>query len=209
MTLKVLDEYNIKYTYKGLKIFIQGNQKYVANNVIVEGDYSNAAFLDALNYLDNKVEVLGLVEDSLQGDKKYLEYFKKINKGHATLEIGNCIDLAPILMALGAVKHGVTLTGTNRLKIKESDRAAAMQIELAKIGVSVDIFNDFLIVHKCELHQPTSDFDSHNDHRIAMSLSILSCMFDIKINNYEAVSKSYPTYFEDLIKLGGDITYEN
>ena len=84
-----------------------------------------------------------------------------------------------------------------------------MQIELAKIGVSVDIFNDFLIVHKCELHQPTSDFDSHNDHRIAMALSILSCMFDIKISNYEAVSKSYPTYFEDLIKLGGDITYEN
>lgn len=209
MTLKVLDEYNIKYTYKGLKIFIQGNQKYVANNVTVEGDYSNAAFLDALNYLDNKVKVLGLKEDSLQGDKKYLEYFKKINKGHDTLSIGNCIDLAPILMALGAVKHGVTLTGTNRLKIKESDRAAAMQIELAKIGVSVDIFNDFLIVHKCELHQPTSDFDSHNDHRIAMALSILSCMFDIKINNYEAVSKSYPTYFEDLIKLGGDITYEN
>ena len=209
MTLKVLDEYNIKYTYKGLKIFIQGNQKYVANNAIVEGDYSNAAFLDALNYLDNKVNVLGLIEDSLQGDKKYLEYFKKIDKGHDTLSIGNCIDLAPILMALGAVKHGVTLTGTNRLKIKESDRAAAMQIELAKIGVSVDIFNDFIIVHKCELHQPASDFDSHNDHRIAMALSILSCMYDIKINNYEAVSKSYPTYFEDLIKLGGDITYEN
>lgn len=209
MTLKVLDEYNIKYTYKGLKIFIQGNQKYVANNVTVEGDYSNAAFLDALNYLDNEVKVLGLKEDSLQGDKKYLEYFKKIDKGHDTLSIGNCIDLAPILMVLGAVKYGVTLTGTNRLKIKESDRAAAMQIELAKIGVSVDIFNDFLIVHKCELHQPTSDFDSHNDHRIAMALSILSCMFDIKISNYEAVSKSYPTYFEDLIKLGGDITYEN
>lgn len=209
MTLKVLDEYNIKYTYKGLKIFIPGNQKYVANNAIVEGDYSNAAFLDALNYLDNEVKVLGLIEDSLQGDKKYLEYFKKIDKGHDTLSIGNCIDLAPILMALGAVKHGVTLTGTNRLKIKESDRAAAMQIELAKIGVSVDIFNDFLIVHKCELHQPTSDFDSHNDHRIAMALSILSCMFDIKISNYEAVSKSYPTYFEDLIKLGGKITYED
>ena len=112
-------------------------------------------------------------------------------------------------MALASIKHGVTLTGTNRLKIKESDRASAMQQELYKIGVNVDIFDDFLIVHKCNLHQPIQAFASHYDHRIAMALSILSSLFDIEIDNYQAVSKSYPTYFEDLIKLGGKITYED
>ena len=208
MTLKVLDEYNIKYTRKGLKIYIEGNQKYVGKDVIVEGDYSNAAFLDVLNYLNNDVKVLGLVENSLQGDKKYIEYFNKINNGNTSLSVSNCIDLAPILMAFAAIKDGVTLTGTNRLKIKESDRAKAMQIELAKVGVSVDIFDDFLIVHKCNLRKPTLPFASHNDHRIAMALSILSCMFDIEILDFKAVSKSYPTYFEDLIKLGGKIEYE-
>ena len=209
MTLKVLEEYGIKIIRKGLEIHIKGNQNYIAKDVIVEGDYSNSAFLDALNYLDNKVNVLGLVTPSLQGDKVYLEYFEKINKEHTSLSVSNCIDLAPVLMALASIKHGVTLTGTNRLKIKESDRAAAMQQELYKIGVNVDIFDNFLIVHKCDLHKPIQAFDSHNDHRIAMALSILSSIFDIEIDNYQAVSKSYPTYFEDLIKLGGKITYEN
>ena len=209
MTLKVLEEYGIKIIKKGLELHIKGNQNYIAKDVIVEGDYSNSAFLDALNYLDNKVNVLGLVTPSLQGDKVYLEYFEKINKEHTSLSVSNCIDLAPVLMALASIKHGVTLTGTNRLKIKESDRAAAMQQELYKIGVNVDIFDNFLIVHKCNLHQPIQAFDSHNDHRIAMALSILSSLFDIEIDNYQAVSKSYPTYFEDLIKLGGKITYEN
>ena len=209
MTLKVLEEYGIKIIKKGLELHIKGNQSYIAKDVIVEGDYSNSAFLDALNYLDNKVNVLGLVTPSLQGDKVYLEYFEKINKEHTSLSVSNCIDLAPVLMALASIKHGVTLTGTNRLKIKESDRAAAMQQELYKIGVNVDIFDDFLIVHKCHLHQPIQAFDSHNDHRIAMALSILSSLFDIEIDNYQAVSKSYPTYFEDLIKLGGKITYED
>lgn len=208
MTLKVLDEYNIKYSLKGLKIYIEGNQKYIGKNVIVEGDYSNAAFLDALNLCDNQVKVEGLVAKSLQGDKVYLDYFKKINEKHVTLSVSNCIDLAPVLMVIGAIKHGVTLSGTNRLKIKESDRASAMQEELAKIGVSVDIFNDFLIVHRCDLHAPIAAFSSHNDHRIAMALSILSSMFDIEIEDFKAVSKSYPTYFEDLIKLGGKIEYE-
>lgn len=209
MTLKVLDEYNIKYTRKGLKIYINGNQKYVAKDIIVEADYSNAAFLDALNYLGNDIKLLGLVEKSLQGDRKYKEYFEKINKGYDSLDIANCIDLAPILMVFAAMKNGVTLNGTNRLKIKESDRAASMQEELAKIGVSVDIFNDFVVVHKCEMHSPIEAFDSHNDHRIAMALSILSSMYDIEISNAQAVSKSYPTYFDELMKLGGKITYED
>ena len=208
MTLKVLEDYNIKCVRKGLTITIKGNQQYVAKDFEVEGDYSNAAFYDAFNYLDNNVTLKGLNDDSLQGDKVYKQYFEKLNNSNVTLDVSNAIDLAPVLMALAAIKHGCTLNNTSRLKIKESNRAEAMQQELAKVGVSVDIFDNFLIVHKCEIKEPTESFDSHNDHRIAMAMSMFAALFDISINNALAINKSYPTFYEDFVKLGGKMDYE-
>lgn len=208
MTLKVLDEYQIDYRFEGNSIYLKGNQKYISHDVEVEGDYSNSSFLDALNYLDNKVEIFGLNKESIQGDKVYLDYFKLINSSHPIIDVSNCIDLAPILMCLGALKNGVTLTKTNRLKIKESSRGEKMKEELTKIGVKVDIYDDYIIVNKSSLVPPKDCFNSHNDHRIVMALSLISSLFDIEIDGAEAINKSYPRYFKDLEKLGGHIIYE-
>ena len=208
MTLNVLNKFNIKYERNNNTIKIFGNQKYIGINSIIEGDYSNSAFLDAFNYLSCNVKINNLNPYSLQGDKVYIDYFNKLNKDYYELDISNCIDLGPVLFAFAALNHGGKFTGTSRLKIKESNRDLAMKEELAKVGVEVIVNDNDVIVNKSLIHKPLVPFDSHNDHRIVMALSLFLTQFDIQINNANAINKSYPYYFKDLEKLGVDVTYD-
>ena len=171
----------------------------------VEGDYSNAAFFDALNLLGGSVEVIGLNEDSLQGDRIYSDYFIEISQGTPTLSLADCPDLAPILMAMAAVFHGARFTDTARLKIKESDRGAAMAKELKKCGVRVDLFDNEIIVYGGMLAAPTETFDGHNDHRIVMSMAVLCAKLGGTIEGAQAVAKSFPRFFEQLKGLGIEV----
>ena len=104
----------------------------------IEGDYSNAAFLDAFNHIGSHVQVGNLKADSLQGDRVYRDYFRLISEGTPTLDISDCPDLGPILFAVAAVKGGGVFTGTKRLKIKESDRGEVMKAELSKFGAVIE-----------------------------------------------------------------------
>lgn len=214
MTLDVLKNYGINIEtniYEHLddneKILfkINGNQKYIANDYSIEGDYSNAAFIDAFNYFDNEITLNGLNPSSLQADKIYKEHFETLNKGSAIIDISNCIDLGPILITFASLKHGAKFINTERLKIKESDRGNVIANELKKCGADIEVYDNEIIINKKELHKPNATLYSHNDHRIAMSLSLLSTLFDIEIEGSECVSKSYPGYFDDLKKLGAII----
>ena len=82
----------------------------------IEGDYSNAAFLDAFNQMGSDIQISNLKPDSLQGDRVYKTYFKQIAEGCPTLDISDCPDLGPVLFALAAMKNGAVFTGTDRLK---------------------------------------------------------------------------------------------
>ena len=188
------------------KVF--GSQVYAPLNETVEGDYSNAAFIDVFNYLGSKVTINNLNPNSLQGDKAYIEYFKILDKEFATIDISNAIDLGPVLFAFASIKNGAKFIGTSRLKIKESDRAVVMKQELEKFGVIMQINEDDVIIVKSNLHKADSAIDSHNDHRIAMSISMFSSIYDIEIEDAEAVNKSYPDFYKDLQKLGANIIYE-
>lgn len=214
MTLEVLKNYGIQIetnlTRRGehcepVYFKIKGNQKYSAHNFSIEGDYSNAAFIDAFNYFGNTINLTGLNLDSLQSDKVYKKYFDMLDKSFSEIDISNCIDLGPILITFAALKNGAKFTGTSRLKIKESDRGNVIAEELKKCGADISVLENEIIVNKKELHSSTTPFNSHNDHRIAMSLSLLSTQFDIEINDAECVSKSYPGYFDDLKSLGATI----
>ena len=185
-----------------LVFLVPGNQKYIANNNSIEGDYSNAAFIDAFNYFGNKIVLNGLNPDSLQSDKIYKKNFDKLESGFAEIDISNCIDLGPILITFAALKNGAKFINTSRLKIKESDRGKAIAEELAKCNADISILDNEIIVKKNKLNRPKEALNSHNDHRIAMSLSLLSTLFDVEIDGAECVSKSYPGYFDDLKKLG-------
>ncbi|MBR1454556.1 MAG: 3-phosphoshikimate 1-carboxyvinyltransferase [Lachnospiraceae bacterium] len=186
---------------------IKGNQKYVAHDFRIEGDYSNASFIDAFNYFNNLIFISGLNGSSLQSDKIYKEFFDKLNDDFCYIDISNCIDLGPILITFAALKNGGCFSGTERLQIKESNRGSAIATELKKCNANIDVFDNEIIVKKSDLINPNVAFDSHNDHRIVMSLTLLSTLFDIKINDYQCVKKSYPNFFDDLKLLGANIEY--
>lgn len=152
MTISALAAFGVKASWQDENtIFVKGSQDYIAAETAVEGDYSNAAFLDALNVLGGGVKVTNLRPDSLQGDRVYKQLFEQIKYMNMAdhdkpIDISDCPDLGPVLFAVAALCGGGHFTGCRRLKIKESDRAAAMAAELAKLGVAVEVSEDEVVV---------------------------------------------------------------
>lgn len=209
MTVDALSAFGVNVTWENENtLYIKGAQSFVPSEISVEGDYSGSAFIEALNLFGSSVEVTGLKANSLQADEAYRQYFPMLQAGTPTIHIGNCPDLAPILFAVAAAKHGGVFLGTKRLKIKESDRAAAMAEELEKFGTSVEVYEDRVVVYPKEFHAPNEVLNGHNDHRIVMALSILLTLTGGEIEGAEAVSKSYPAFFEDLAALGIEVSKE-
>lgn len=207
LTVDVLKKAGIEIVEKEENVFsIKGNQRYVGGEYVVEGDWSNGAMLLALNELGGNVEVVGLDENSVQGDKVCKTIFKELNEKKAIIDLANCPDLAPIAFCMAAVKEGATFVGTRRLKIKESDRAQAMAQELAKFGIDVEVRENEVVIHKNDIKTPDCAICGHNDHRIVMACSILLSMVGGVIDGAEAVKKSFPNFFETIGKLG--VKYE-
>lgn len=171
----------------------------------IEGDYSNAAFLDAFNHIGSQIEIGNLCPDSLQGDKVYGKYFEMISDGTPTLDISDCPDLGPVLFALAALKNGAVFTGTDRLKAKESDRGAAMHAELSKLGKGLVFGDNTITVPKQSLEYRGIPIDGHNDHRIVMAMSVILTKTGGVLNGTQAVRKSYPSFFEEIKRLGAEV----
>ena len=171
----------------------------------IEGDYSNAAFLDAFNHIGSEIKIENLNADSLQGDSVYASYFEQISRCTPTLDISDCPDLGPILFALAALKNGAIFTGTDRLKAKESDRGAAMHEELSKLGGGLIFGNNTITVPKQELEYKGNVLDGHNDHRIVMAMSVILSKTGGTIHGAEAIRKSYPRFFENIKGLGAEV----
>ena len=203
LTLEILNEFSVTVERPNDKEFIiKGNQEFKPTKLYCEGDWSNSAFLEAFNLIGGNVKVDGLNINSTQGDKIYREYFEKLKQGAPVLDIKDCPDLAPILMTMSTLLNGAVLKGTSRLKIKESDRGEVMKNELSKFSADITVLDDEIIIKKADLKTPTEILCGNNDHRIAMSLTVISSVFGGVIENAECVNKSYPLFFEDCEKLG-------
>lgn len=202
LTLKSLEEFGVKAEWTDENtLFVRGNQQFVPCNITVEGDYSNACAFDAFNTIGGRVNVTGLDENSLQGDRVYKEYFKSLTDGKAELDISDCPDLGPVLFAVAASNHGGVFTGTDRLRIKESNRISAMKTELEKVGAYVYEEDSRVTVISAPLSEPTCEIDSHNDHRIVMAMSLILSKTGGVITNAQAINKSLPDYFDKLKTL--------
>lgn len=209
ITLATMKEYGVEVDeIDENRFMIRGGQAYAARNAEVEGDWSNAAVWYALKMLGSPLHITGLNEKSLQGDKVCVEHLKAMERDGAEIDLSDCPDLGPVLMAAAAAGRGALFTGTRRLAIKESDRGAAMAEELARFGVTVQRTENTIRVPGGCLKAPNEKLDGHNDHRIVMATAMLCCVTGGTVTGIGAVSKSYPDLFDKLIQAGVKITYE-
>lgn len=213
LTLDTLAKFGITITRENNIFYIKGNQKYTPADMKIEGDASNAAFFEALNLFGGVASVAGLNPQSKQGDMVFKRHFEALKCGSGNpIDLSDCPDLAPVLFTAAALCGGGCFTHTDRLRLKESDRITAMKEELEKLGARIEVIDGVdggtVIIHSAELHAPSAPLSSHNDHRIAMSLSILCTRFGGEIEGAEAVAKSMPDFFEKLDSLGVQITKE-
>ena len=226
LTLQMLEIFQVNAYFKDdHTLIIPGNQKYQPCNYTIEGDYSQLAFFAVLAAINNDLEVYGVHHNSKQGDKQIIQILKdfkiniepikfgyKIKKGipiACDIDLSNCPDLGPILCVLGMYAKGTTkIYNAARLRIKESDRIEAMEIELKKLGVHISSTYDEITIVGNDQYQTNQDFDAHNDHRIVMALSVACSLVNQEciIHNAQAINKSYPNFFEDYLKVKGCVT---
>ncbi len=206
ITRKVMERYGVKTEWEDEKTIRIDKGAYRGIDSRVEGDWSNAAFLFALG-LFGDVAVTGLDLDSVQGDRVCVRQLESLRGGYAEIDITDCPDNGPVLMAAAAALHGARLTGTSRLRAKESDRGEAMAAELRKFGAEVTVFDDEIEI-KSGIRRPDTALYGHNDHRVVMALSVLLTLTGGAIEGAEAVNKSYPGFFGDLEDLGIGVGYE-
>ena len=207
---------------------IPGGQQYHPRDYIVEGDYSQAAFLAVLGAVKGGITLTGLAAETLQGDAAILDILRRCGAKFTRTEAGlvfeqaplhgvdidlaDCPDLGPVLMVLGLLCEGTTvIRNAERLRIKESDRIAAMEAELRACGGVLSSEGGTITVQGCKprLHAPETPLSGHNDHRVVMSLTVLALAADIPlaINEAEAVQKSWPHFFDALKPLGVEVHY--
>ncbi len=225
-TLEVLQQAGIGYEQSAQHIEVYPGE-FKLNPVEIEPDWSSAAYWLAFTcLLPAKLRLLGLKADSLQADKRALTHLQAFGLQHRFESDGlvvwreptlnetqkiewdfrDCPDLAPTLIVLcAALKRQAVFTGIQSLRIKESDRLLALQTELRKFGAQLHINEaSAVLVSGCSL-EPTETItvNSWQDHRIAMSLSLMTAVgYALYFDTIEVVSKSYPAFWEDLAKFG-------
>ena len=210
LTLQALAAFGVKADWADdYTLSVPGSQSYSPRQLTVEGDHSNAAFFQALDLLGGQVAVTGLNNNSLQGDRVYGQLFSRLDQGPAEIDLADCPDLGPVLMAVAAARHGAVFTNARRLRLKESDRGAAMGQELRKFGAAVEADDNVITVRPGSLHRPAEPLYGHNDHRVVMALSVLCSRFGGSIRGAEAVRKSLPDFFERLRALGVKVNEVN
>ena len=173
----------------------------------VEADWSQAGFWYAANFLDNQLLLQGLNPNSTQGDMAVSDlYWKLARPGETEIDISGWPDLLPPLAVMAAVRSGMTrFVNAARLRIKESDRLATVAAMLNALGCDVEELPDALFVHG-GTPLTGGTVDGANDHRIVMAAAIAATASSapVTILGAEAVSKSYPSFWEEYRRLGGD-----
>ena len=207
---------------------VLGGQQYRPCDYTVEGDYSQAAFPAVLGAVCGGVTITGLAPDTLQGDAVILDIlrrcgavftrtgdrvtFEKAPLHGVDIDLADCPDLGPVLMVLGLLCEGTTvIRNAGRLRLKESDRIAAMEAELRAVGGIVESEGGTITVQGCadRLHYPAAPLCGHNDHRVVMSLAVLALAtgLSLTVDGAEAVQKSWPNFFEAIRPLGAEVEY--
>ena len=228
MSLNLMNSFGIKSAVKGNKISIK-NQEFSSGSYIVESDWSAASYWYSILSISDNINNLtlqGLKKKSNQGDSVISELMKsfgvntqykedgivltkiKFDTEEIELDFRDCPDLAQTILVVAAYhKIKLKVSGVESLKIKETDRLLAMKNELKKIGCDFYEEGNYWLLEKRrrEIDDELS-IDTYKDHRMAMAFAPLASKKSMIINDPDVVVKSYPTYWEDLKKVGFIIT---
>ena len=180
-----------------------GKKLHTPGQLTVEGDWSNGAFFLAANSLGSCLQIDNLSQDSLQGDRA-ITCLLPILKDNCTISAADIPDLVPILSIAAACTKGAVITDIQRLRLKESDRVASTIAMLHSLGGKAEATESTLTVYGTGLSGGT--VDCMNDHRIAMAAAIGAtvCTKEVRLLGAECVEKSYPKFFEEYRRLGGN-----
>ncbi|WP_395053386.1 3-phosphoshikimate 1-carboxyvinyltransferase [Flavobacterium sp.] len=230
MTLGLLNEIGVKTSFKNNKISVTSSAvEMPKKKITIESDWSSASYyysIIALSEVGTQITLSSYKENSLQGDAALVEIYKNFgvatvfnkdksitlskskikNQKSLIINLQSSPDIAQTI-AVTCFGLGIScnLTGLHTLKIKETDRLLALETELSKLGASISVSNSSLTLEIATKINQNIKIETYQDHRMAMSFAPLALKTSIIIENAEVVSKSYPTFWEDLKNIGFQI----
>lgn len=228
MTLALMRKFGAEVSFEGNIIEVKP-KPYTASAYEIESDWSGASYWFSFVALAEKAEIklLGLRKDSLQGDIAIVDIMDKVGVNAEfddegvkltkkpagalqSIDFSNCPDLAQtVCVALAANGMSCEMTGLESLRIKETDRIAALQNEMAKFGGKLEeiaVGKWKLIPASLEISSINElTFQTYEDHRMAMAFAPLATRVGITIEDPSVVKKSYPGYWEDIRKAGFEV----
>ncbi len=220
LTKEVMQLFGVSVVENTSTFSVEGT--YTAKDFIVEGDFSSACYFATVAALTKSTIILkNLHPHSAQGDKEFLTILSLMGnemketktgiiisgKGvkPVSVDMTNCPDQIQTLAVLAAFAKGETkILGISSLRVKETDRIAALVTELKKMGIQVDIKANTMIIHGGKPHSAT--IDTYNDHRMAMAFAVAGTQLSgMRINNPDVVTKTFPNFWKEFKKVGVEI----
>lgn len=222
ITLKMMKDFGVEVENRNYKeFFIKVGQKYKGQEYIVEGDCSSASYFFAIAAATNsEIKVNNISKNSMQGDIKLLDILHEMGteityednfvivKGTGKLkgisvDMHHMSDVAQTLAVTAIFAEGKTeIKNVYNMRLKETDRLKALNIELTKLGAKVIELEDGIIIEPNDNYKENVTIDTYDDHRMAMSFSIAGLKIPgTIIDDPDCVSKTFPNYFDEFEKL--------
>ena len=231
MTLALLNEIGVETSFKNNSITVKPKFVIPNSQLVIESDWSSASYfysIVALSVIGTQIKLSSYKSNSLQGDSVLSELYKDFGvettfnensitiskiKSHnlqsTTYNLKSSPDIAQtIAVTCFGLGIGCHLTGLHTLKIKETDRLEALKTELSKLGAIISVTNDSLTIQQSNTLNPNIVIATYQDHRMAMAFAPLALKSSIIIEDAEVVSKSYPTFWDDLKSIGFKVSQE-
>lgn len=235
MTLALLNEIGVETSFIGNIIKVCHTELISASQLTIESDWSSASYwysIIALSEIGTEITLTSYKENSLQGDSALVNIYQnfgikttfnndnsitilkeRVHNSQLTtrnLQLNNCPDIAQTI-AVTCFGLGIScdLIGLHTLKIKETDRLEALKTELTKLGAEILVTNDSLHLKSSFEIKKNISISTYQDHRMAMAFAPLALKVPVVIENAEVVSKSYPTFWQDLKAVGFQFETKN
>ncbi len=218
LTIRLMERFGIRIARKGYSEFsVPAGSRYASTgSCLIEGDATAATYFAAAAAIAGKVEIYGITQDSVQGDAAFLSVLERMGAKVTRLEHSVVVerqgrlkgididmnampDAAMTLVPMALYTDGpVTIRNIASWRVKETDRIAAMETEMRKLGVKVESGADFISIDASVRNSEPPVFDTYDDHRMAMCLSLCAFDRDIVVNDPQCVAKTFPGYFKEL-----------